>query len=491
MGQALARWSARPWAVFGVLLLFALAVRAITFNNPFLEWDEQWYLLVGDQMVNHHASPYIDIFDRKPVGLFLIYAAIRELGGGGFLEYKLVACGFVAAAASLIYRAALPISNRSGALCAALIYVVWLNFLEGEGGQSPIFYNPLMIGAALLTWSSVEHDRRRLAHGCLAMFVVGLSIQIKYTVLYEGVFFGLVLLWGRWRASHKLLPLITHATLWAGLALLPTVLVGLWYWHIGGLNDFVFANFYSIFGRNPQPRLVATVVAILATIVLAPLALLGWLGGREAAANPRGVWVYYCLWALASLAGVILFGAFLSKHYALPIVAPLSLLTAPYFARMPQRRGFAMLFIGAAAILSQASLWSSANLIGDGAFANQLAKAAQPRSPNGCIYVTKHYAALYMLTHSCLLTKWAFPSHLIEQSENNMKATGVDAASEIGRILDKKPEVVVDMLPRSRDDNLTSLAELDAVIIQKYHLTASFLLPDRDRVMVYRLNGLR
>ena len=64
--------------LFG-LLAFAFLVRAQTFGNPVLGFDEQFYLLVGDRML-HGAIPYVDIFDRKPIGLFLIYDAIRELG---------------------------------------------------------------------------------------------------------------------------------------------------------------------------------------------------------------------------------------------------------------------------------------------------------------------------------------------------------------------------------------------------------------------------
>src|SRR5271168_2846811 len=85
---------ALPWFIFFGLLASALLVRAQTFNNPVLGFDEQFYLLVGDRMLDG-AVPYVDIFDRKPIGLFLIYAAIRELGGDGFIQYKLVACGFV------------------------------------------------------------------------------------------------------------------------------------------------------------------------------------------------------------------------------------------------------------------------------------------------------------------------------------------------------------------------------------------------------------
>ena len=43
--------------IFLGLLLFAAIVRAQTFNNPVLGFDEQFYLLVGDRML-HGAVPW-------------------------------------------------------------------------------------------------------------------------------------------------------------------------------------------------------------------------------------------------------------------------------------------------------------------------------------------------------------------------------------------------------------------------------------------------
>ena len=64
-----------------------------SFGNPVIgsdEGDEQFYLLVGDRML-HGLLPYVDVWDRKPVGLFLVYAAIRLLGGEGIWQYQLAA----------------------------------------------------------------------------------------------------------------------------------------------------------------------------------------------------------------------------------------------------------------------------------------------------------------------------------------------------------------------------------------------------------------
>ncbi|MDU7524613.1 MAG: hypothetical protein E7K72_25125, partial [Roseomonas mucosa] len=84
-----------------ILLLFAFAIRAPVFGNPVVGVDETFYLLVGDRMLQG-ALPFVDLWDRKPVGLFLIYAAIRLLGGEGVYQYQVVATLFAAATAGMI-----------------------------------------------------------------------------------------------------------------------------------------------------------------------------------------------------------------------------------------------------------------------------------------------------------------------------------------------------------------------------------------------------
>ena len=47
---------------------------------PLIHIDEQFYLLVGDGMLSG-SLPYVDVWDRSPIGLFVIYA-LAALGAG-------------------------------------------------------------------------------------------------------------------------------------------------------------------------------------------------------------------------------------------------------------------------------------------------------------------------------------------------------------------------------------------------------------------------
>ncbi len=126
-------------AVDGLLMLLAAAVlRCWWWGDPVVQIDEQFYLAVGDRML-HGAVPFVDIWDRKPVGLFLAYAAVRLLGGDGIVQYQLVATGLAAAAAWLVVRAARLHAGEAAARIAGLVALLWMLVFVGAGGPGPIF----------------------------------------------------------------------------------------------------------------------------------------------------------------------------------------------------------------------------------------------------------------------------------------------------------------------------------------------------------------
>jgi hypothetical protein len=477
---------ASSWPVLFGLLAFALLVRGQTFNNPVLGFDEQFYLLVGDRML-HGAVPYVDIFDRKPIGLFLLYAAIRELGGDGFIQYKLVACGFVVLTALLIYRAARPISNGFAACVAAGLYILWLDFTGGEGGQAQVFYNLPMLMAAMLTWRAVRTGERIVTLGCAAMLLAGVAIQIKYTVIFEGLFFGTALLWACYQSHRSLGALTGPALLWIGCALLPTGLATLVYWRIGALQPFLFANFLSMFARTPDPFSAEMAGLFKLSAILLPLLLFCALSLRGRHFDVTAGSKFPLLWLGAAIAGVVLFGSFLAPQYGMPVLVPACIAAAPFFAGYRHARPVAGVTLAAALIIGQVGLEHSEFQKGGHTQALAVAQAAQPL--HGCIYVYDGYPALYMLTHSCLPTRWAFPGHLNTRDENSANAIGTDPAGEVRRILATRPEVIVDDAPAYEFGNPETHALVESALAQDYHLETEVKTGDARYRLVYRLNG--
>ena len=479
----------RNWRAFAAITLAAGVLRWQALGDPFSGFDEQFYLLMGDRML-HGAVPYVDLFDRKPVGLFLIYAGARALGGEGFIQYQLIALGFASGSAFLLWRAVLRRHGHWSAANIAVLYLVWLNFMEGEGGQAEVLFNLPMIGAALLVWhawdartSSPVHGTSA-ARGAAAMLLVGIALQIKYTVIFEGVYFGAVLIAAQYLgADRPRAPAVRRtaalALVWMACAGLPTALAALWYWQRGSFDAFVFANLWSGFGRRPVAADLllwgaAKQVAILA-LLLIPAAL-AWQRGNGRSAFLIG-------WLGTGVLGIVVLRDVLSPHYAIALLPPLLLLIAPLLRDQPARR-IALAALALVAALSQIVLFVTHHRFGGADQAQALARAAQPR--DGCLYVYDGPPALYLLTHACLPTRYAFPGHLNTAEEGSTAALGVDPAAEVSRIMASQPEVVVDVAPAFERGNRATRAVLGAALARDYRLTARLPRGDGSARLVYR-----
>lgn len=467
-----------------ILLAVAIVARAQTFGNPVIGYDEQFYLLVGDRML-HGALPFVDIFDRKPIGLFLIYAGARLLGGDGFLAYKLVALAFVLVTALGVYALARRMAGQFGALAAASIFILWYNFMGGEGGQSPVFYNPFMLAGAAFVLAAIDRPGRLGLFGYGAMLSVGLAIQIKYCVLFEGVYFGWALiaiaLWqGRgWRQALVLAPI------WVVLALAPTALVFGVYAALGHADALFFTNFVTVFaqGRNPLATQLLDLLEIAA--ILAPLLIIAGVGhGKKMIPHMGAASLFLWGWLFASLFGALAFWRFNNPHYALPVLLPLAILIAPVFDAHPRRPVVTWLLLGMTMIMAQLVLSDLEQRRGGAREAMILARAAQPGP--GCIYVYSSYPALYMLTNSCMLTRWIFPGTLNMKDEASPMAIGTDPAGEMARILAARPKAIVDERPVSRFGNPATRALIDRAVARDYVMAACVTLSSGRQHMVFR-----
>lgn len=460
------------------ILLAALATRWTRLGDPLIQVDENFYLLVGDRMW-HGALPYVDIWDRKPVGLFVLYAAIRLLGGVGIYQYQIVALLAAAGTGFLVARIAARMTSLTAATVAGIFYVMLLGLAGGSGGQGPVFYNLLTAGAALATLRALEAGpdpsaiRRR---GALAMALMGLGLQLKYSVVFEGIFFGCALLGLSWRSHRSAARLAADGALWVALAALPTAAAFLWYAAAGQADAWLYANLWSIAARGHEPaplilkRLAKTwtvlhlpIFAILLAVVLEP-----W---RASPAGPR-TFKAAMAWFGAALFGYLIFGTYFD-HYALPLMLPIAVCAAPLFGYRPKRVGLvaAVLLLALAFTANQILAGISHKRRGTQAELGRMAALIRPRLKGGCLYIVRGESLLYHLTGACMATRWIFPSHLTLKRES--QAIGVEPLGEIRRIFATRPTVVVD----------TPLDDMATINPPATALARSFLARD------YRLVG--
>ena len=440
-----ARAAGSPFAspALAALLIIAVAVatRVVAWWNPVADIDPPFYNLVGQELLSGH-WPYVDIWDRKPLGLFLIYAAIGWLTGGSLVTLNVAATAFAAATAWVVRQISLGFATPRAATFAALVYLLFLPPLFGQTAQSPVFYNLFMAGAALLlirASGEAEASNIRL-HAFGAMLLCGLSIWVKQVAFVEGAFFGLAFLWLLWRREERPGALAITAIAMIAVALAPN-LVGLAGYGLAGqaaLDAYVHANFVSIFQRTSwgwQSRIAGMAFFLLTLFPLLALAAVSLRqrlkGGGDLKSRLLAGWL------ASALLGFLVVPEFF-PHYALPLLLPLCVAASCFFDRPS-----GPLFLGtiAAFVLVQGHILDvRSNRTGAREYA-ELHDIVQKARRGGCIYIAEGPTHLYTTTGACRLTRYIFPDHLNLKTEAG--AVGTDTAVETARVLGQRPAVIV------------------------------------------------
>ncbi|MCW1384220.1 hypothetical protein OLX02_15455 [Novosphingobium sp. KCTC 2891] len=425
-------------------LALALMIRAMQLGNPVIHVDEEFYLLVARRW-SEGALPFVDIWDRKPIGLFLLYRFFLLFPGDGVVTYQLFGIAATAGTALVIERMARELASPAGAFLAGIAYILFLPAFSFGAGQGPVFYN---LPVALAALGAMQAFRRPDANdltrrGVPVMLLLGLAIQIKYTVIFEGAALGLLLLARGWSDAWPWRRLLATAALWCGIALAPTLLVLGAYAAMGHGDAFIQANFVSILARRSDGyrswvRLAKEAAALI------PFWLAIFHAGRKLAPR-RGIDARAELalrtWAVAAVLGFLVFGTWYD-HYVAPMLPPLAVLAAPALGRSaPGEQWYARLLLGFGAIAGVVVMIVQIGIQGTTAQAEHVTNEIRRELHGGCLFPFDGAPAFYSMTGSCIATRYAFPNHLNTWIEAG--ALGTDPAAEVRRIMRSRPDVVV------------------------------------------------
>jgi hypothetical protein len=441
--------------------LFAavFATRAIFFGDPLVDFDEQLYSFIGWRMTLGDL-PYVDLWDRKPFGLFAIFALAHALFGPEAIAFQVLAAISAFCGAFLLYRLASEQVDRATATIGGVLYLILIALYGSPSGQSEVFHGPMMLAMLWLVRDWRRRDAARRA--ALAMLIGGLALQVKYTVLPQCLLFGIWALLGEWRKGARLPKLASRAALFATLGLLPTVLVGLFYLWRGHFEEFWFANFVSFFDRASPANGRFRQQLLLAYIPLALLVLPGvYAAFRLKPPRDWGAYGFHALWLASALATVLMPATVYGYYYA-ALVAPAILVALP----MIDRKGPLRIVPAALLLLFTLQLYNPparyAGSLAERKAGERLSAALTPYvgTERDCLYVFDGPTAPYRTTGSCLPGRFVYPDHLNNALET--PAIGVDQYGEISRILANRPGAIVTAsrpVTVQRPENLALIGE--------------------------------
>jgi 4-amino-4-deoxy-L-arabinose transferase-like glycosyltransferase len=442
----------------GLFVLFLAA--ALLFRSPTLlyleaNWDEWLYWMMGGSLIAGHA-PYMEFWDRKPVGLFVLTAAAQALFGDSAVVLRLgtsVLVGTSAWCLAGIGRRMFLRTPEIGFL-AGFFYVFASLRSAGEGANAELLLAPFALGGFWLALR-VMHTGRRLAASAAGL-LFGIAVHVKEVALFDLSACAVIVALPLLRARGL------RALLRPGLAMALGVLVPLavvlgWYGAIGQLGLFLAANVTA----NLQEAAPASLAAMRAPLLdglrsldllvagtVAAAVVLPWRGGMRSLAA-IAVWLGCVALALLCLRRF-------ADHMFLQALPVLALATAAALGlavrALPLSRtrqglvlGLALLFVaawggGRVATAAVETVWQR-QAVGVAHWGDRtatIAAAIRPRlAAPGHLYVAGRLLGLYHATGTVPPTRFPFTEHLWAPY------APVDGTAEMARILAGRPRFVV------------------------------------------------
>lgn len=407
-----------------VCLLVGLALRIATFGDPNIHVDEGFYLLVGHEM-HHGAVPYVDIWDRKPLGLFIAYWFFAFFANS-VVAYQIGAWISASVTAYLICRIAIRWMPPASAMTGAVIYLAMLGPLLGRGGQSPVFYNALVAAGALLVFQYLDRrDDRRLY---LAMLLLGTAITFKQTAAFESAFFGLIA-WrchGDWR----------KALLQVAFGAAPFLAISAWYLFNGYGPEFYHAMVTSNVDRPFIGAISLNHNAQLFVLLLAPLlGLAAYAFAFSPAELPRRL---IAGWLVSAILG-FLSVPYMLEHYSLPLLVPLCIIAGSAFSRRPAGIVLCAVVAGFGLLVTApfAFAWHRNSRNGFDQTVAAIGRLPAHRE----LLVFDGPSMLYVATGTHPMSPLAFPGILMNNLDSNVLP--LRPTAELERVIARKPAAVV------------------------------------------------
>lgn len=424
-----------------IFLFVGLLLRVSKFGDPNVHVDETFYLLVGHQM-HLGAIPYVDIWDRKPLGLFMLYWLFDRIGDG-VLAYQLVAWLFASATAYVLCVIASRWMPPLASAVAGLLYLFGVGGLGGVSGQGPIFYNLFIASAALLVLQ--YNAERKLWRLHTAMLLLGIAITFKQTAVFEACFLGL------WAAWHHRDWRITLVQIIVGVA--PFGLIAAWYSWAGHWPEFYYAMVTANLAKAPSPLRAKALQIALMMVVIGPfiaVAIFSFFRRLEASAR-----AFMAMWLLAAVVAMAAPGNFFD-HYALPVLMPLAIIAAPACVQLPA--GPVLFMLSIAGPLGMTAPWDFAIRQESRDQFNRMVQAIGPVPAGGHILIAEGPPLLYRATGATTMSPMVFPGHLSEGGEKD--AWPVKTSIEVARMLAMRPSAIMMRAERIKGGNDETVTQL-------------------------------
>jgi hypothetical protein len=309
-----------PIFLYGIcLFLYLYLFRKFTFDFSTMDWDEITYMIIGHG-IRKGLIPFVDLWDIKPVGIYLIYSLSSYIFGYTFLAIRWMTLIFIFMGSMGIYFILKKYSDRIAMLMGLIYAYCFFYFQAGLSGNSEVYFNALEIWSIYFLLNTPQKY--------LSAFLFGISFIVKYIVVFDGlaIFSTYVIL------SNKLpkISLKIRKLFLLGIVIgIPFFLVTFFYYYTGHLSFFI-ESLLAVTNRYGKTLpLISklsssfTFFKVFIPFILFIITLYIFRSNHRELFTKK--WLIFIAWWVASWIGATWTG-FLFDHYFLGTLSPIILL---------------------------------------------------------------------------------------------------------------------------------------------------------------------
>lgn len=177
--------------IFLVFLLLSFFLRFWTLFVSVLDKDESIYILGADSLLNGNL-PYIEIWDNKPPGIFILFSLTMLILGKSIVSIRILSIIATTFTSYFLYSIGATIDKKQGGkigLLAGGLYAIFSLHNDGAAANAEILFAPLVTGAFLLLFQNRKPSNIKVF---LIGLILGIGMQIKYLVVMDVL--GLIVL---------------------------------------------------------------------------------------------------------------------------------------------------------------------------------------------------------------------------------------------------------------------------------------------------------
>lgn len=491
-------------AIFICFVFLSFLFRFWSFFYSVIDRDESLYLLVARSLLNG-TPPYIEVWDNKPPGIFILFYWAISLLGDSVVSIRILACLSVAITSYFLYKLGGIFSenNKKIGLLSGILYLVFSLNNDGVAANTEIFFAPFVVITFYLLFKTNKYTYFTFLFLGL---LLGIAMQLKYVVFMDFVAYLLIAThysYFKIKNTNKF-KIIILLNIFSSIGFILSFLaVALYFISVGYFEEYIYATvianskYIDATGFSLSNFLSAIIYQIYINFLLYLCLFLSPIYikyPKNIILKDKIILCYFIVWVSLTFIATLLSKRFID-HYYLQLLPPLCLLSSYIIIKTLSNKlltnKLRIILLSAITILLLQPVYphlqKSTNVVinryikqqqnwGDkeSIVANYIkAKIA----PTDYIYVVNYQPIIYYLVEAKLPTKYVFPSHLVSYYST---ITGINPLQELNSIMNKKPIYVV--LDEQKEISDQYKIKLYSYLDKDYFLENSI-----ENVMLYKL----